>query len=292
MTAPWREGLKAARGADGRLRLIHGPIDVILWAEGPAPAVAAAETRATRAMEGLLARLAAELPRLRAPAGPLPEGPVARAMVAAVAPWTPVFVTPMAAVAGAVADHLLAAMLAGAHGLLRAAVNNGGDIALWPGEGDRPGAAPIRIAVCADPLRGRPGVRLCLAPGQGIGGVATSGWRGRSLSLGIADAVTVLARDGARADVAATLIANAVDLPGHPAIARRPACDLAPDSDLGARLVTVDVGGLGPGDVARALDAGARVAHRALGQGLIAGAALTLGGGTRLIGAPLLEKEP
>ena len=52
-------------------------------------------------------------------------------------------------------------------------------------------------------------------------GVATSGWRGRSFSLGIADAVTVLARTGAAADAAATIIANAVDLPGHPAVDAR-----------------------------------------------------------------------
>ena len=47
-------------------------------------------------------------------------------------------------------------------------------------------------------------------------GIATSGWRGRSFSLGIADAVTVLAATAAEADAAATMIANAVDLPGHP----------------------------------------------------------------------------
>ena len=52
-------------------------------------------------------------------------------------------------------------------------------------------------------------------------GIATSGWRGRSFSLGIADAVTVLAATAAEADAAATVIANAVDLPGHPAIDTR-----------------------------------------------------------------------
>ncbi len=64
-------------------------------------------------------------------------------------------------------------------------------------------------------------------------GIATSGWRGRSFSLGIADAVTVLADSAAMADAAATIIANAVDLPGHPAVERKPARDLAPDNDLG-----------------------------------------------------------
>ena len=76
-------------------------------------------------------------------------------------------------------------------------------------------------------------------------GIATSGRHGRSFSLGIADAVTVLARTASQADAAATIIANAVDLPGHPAIVRCPANELQPDSDLGARLVTRDVGALG-----------------------------------------------
>ena len=78
--------------------------------------------------------------------------------------------------------------------------------------------------------------RITIRSADGVRGVATSGWRGRSFSLGIADAVTVLARTGAEADAAATLIANAVDLPGNPAIKRIPAQELAPDSDLGARL--------------------------------------------------------
>ena len=78
-------------------------------------------------------------------------------------------------------------------------------------------------------------------------GIATSGRHGRSFSLGIADAVTVLARTASQADAAATIIANAVDLPGHPAIIRCPANELQPDSDLGARLVTRDVGELSRG---------------------------------------------
>ena len=81
-----------------------------------------------------------------------------------------------------------------------------------------------------------------------VRGIATSGWRGRSFSLGIADAVTVVARTAAMADAAATMVANAVDL-AHPGIRRRPACDLHCDSDLGQRLVTVAVPVLTPGDL-------------------------------------------
>jgi len=123
-----------------------------------------------------------------------------------------------------------------------------------------------------------------------VRGVATSGAGGRSFSLGIADAATVLAGDAAAADAAATLVANAVDLPGHPAIMRRPARDLDPDSDLGDRLVTVAVGALAPFEIEVALRRGAAVAENLRQAGLIHAAVLQLRGLARVVGAaaPLL----
>jgi ApbE superfamily uncharacterized protein (UPF0280 family) len=115
-------------------------------------------------------------------------------------------------------------------------------------------------------------------------GVATSGRHGRSFSLGIADSVTVLAHTASQADAAATIIANAVDLPGHGAITRCPANDLQPDSDLGARLVTRDVGGLSDDEIERALDVGAHRARQLLALGLIEGAALCLQGEIAITG--------
>jgi len=118
-----------------------------------------------------------------------------------------------------------------------------------------------------------------------VRGIATSGWRGRSFSLGIADSVTVLAESAAEADVAATLIANAVDV-DDPAILQVPATELAPDNELGSRPVTVDVGPLSPGQVERALEAGAGVARDMAASGHIVQALLTLQGRTRMAGAP------
>ena len=114
-------------------------------------------------------------------------------------------------------------------------------------------------------------------------GIATSGWAGRSQSLGIADAVTVLARTAAAADVAATLTANAVDA-DHPAIVRRPARDLDDDSDLGDRLVTVDVGDIDGAAIETALDAGARAAEAMRRDGLVEAAVLMLKGEIRVVG--------
>ena len=270
--------------ADGRrLHLQDGPIDLIVEARGTEAKLRAAYDAAARRFTGLLDELCSELPLLRQAADPrqcLLQGPVARRMHAAVAPFaTDHFITPMAAVAGSVAEEILAAMVEAAC-LERAYVNNGGDIALHLADGeqftvglmDRPddhGLLQTVIINADDPSRG----------------VATSGRHGRSFSLGIADAVTVLARTASQADAAATIIANAVDLPGHPAIVRCPAHDLQPDSDLGARLVTRGVGGLSDAEIEDALEAGAVQARRLLAAGLIDGAALRLHGETVVVAA-------
>ena len=264
----------------GRLHLQHGPIDVILRAWADPAAVERAHAAAAARFSTILDELVAELPGLRAPAGAPVRGPVARRMAAAVAGFDE-FVTPMAAVAGAVADELLDVMR-GAAALQKAYVNDGGDIALHlaPGEG-------LRIGVAADFSRGPvPAIdgAVLLRGEDGIGGVATSGFQGRSFSLGIADAVTVLAATAARADAAATLVANAVDV-DSPAIARRPARDLDPDSDLGARAVTVAVGPLSEAEIEAALARGAARAERFRAAGVLAAAALTLRGRTRIVGA-------
>lgn len=205
------------------------------------------------------------------PGSDCPTGQTALRMVRAVAPHRG-FVTPMAAVAGAVADTVLAAVVAEAR-ITRAYVNNGGDIALHLG----PETAFRTAMAGAD---GQDLGRLAVRHGQGIGGIATSGRHGRSLSMGIADSVTVLATTAAQADVAATLIANAVDLPGHPSIHRIPACDVVDDSDLGTRPVVTGCGPLTNAETRNALAAGKRCADEMQAKGLIHAAALFLNGGS------------
>lgn len=267
-----------------RLHLNHGPIDLIVQAFGEADECRAAYAQSIERFQTILVELVKELPELRLPAFFLAPrtfaGPTARRMEAAVMPLAESFITPMAAVAGSVADEMLSALLAGRR-LDRAYVNNGGDSALHIGKGQ---SMNLAIAGTGNGMADR----LTIRSADGVRGVATSGWRGRSFSLGIADAVTVLARTGAEADAAATLIANAVDLPGNPAIKRIPAQDLVPDSDLGARLVTQAVGMLARGDVERALDNGLAVAEDFRRRGLIAASALFLGGEARISGSMAL----
>jgi ApbE superfamily uncharacterized protein (UPF0280 family) len=277
-------GAQVARLPDGRrLHLHHGPIDIVLEAFGLPDAVAEAERRAVARFAAILPELAAELPALRSDRALPVAGAVARRMAAAVAPFRPAFITPMAAVAGAVADEVMAALISGG-GIARAYVNDGGDIALHLAPGEA-----LTAAIAAQP--GAPD-RLRVIHADPVRGIATSGWRGRSWSLGIADAVTVLAADAAAADAAATMIANAVDLPGHPAIARCPACEMQADSDLGARPVTVAVGALRPAEAEAALASGVACAAQLRARGLIAGAALFLQGRARSVGDPTLLRLP
>lgn len=266
---------------DGRrLHLNDGPIDLIIAAEGEGEAVGLAYAAAHARFATVLDELCAELPLLRQAAGAEPAGAVARRMWRATLPLAAYgFITPMAAVAGSVAEEMLQTMCAAAP-LSRAYVNNSGDIALHLAAGQS-----YEVGLVDRPERPSLFSTARIRAAHGVRGIATSGWRGRSFSLGIADAVTMLAPSASMADAAATLIANAVDLPGHPAITRHPAASLQPDSDLGERPVTRGVGSLAVTEIAVALAAGVAFAEDLLGRSLITAAALRLAGQTRLVGA-------
>lgn len=269
---------------DGRLHLQHGPIDLLIQAWGTQQQVGKAHALAWERFYGLLEDLVSEIGLLRTPIGepyPLARGPVARRMVAAVWPHRAAFVTPMAAVAGAVADEILHAMLA-SNPLAKAYVNDGGDIAVHVSPGERLDAGIVEEL-------DQPGIRSSVRIDFPCG-IATSGWRGRSQSLGIADAVTVIARNAADADAAATLIANAVDV-DHPAILRRPARAVKEDTDLGERLVTVDVGRLPEAAAQQALRSGLAVAERMQAGQLIESAYLAVQGCVAVCARPGLEQR-
>jgi uncharacterized protein len=273
--------MDVALSRDGRRLCLHeGPIELIIEAWGEANEIAAAYAQAIDAFDGLLAELAAELSLLRQPlvdVWPPLKGRVAQRMAAACWPYRTAFITPMAAVAGAVADHVLAAMCRDRI-LSKAFVNDGGDIAFHLSSGEELTCgmvADLRVAAIVGKIE--------LAAAMPVRGIATSGAPtkgsgGRSFSLGIADAVTVLAESAAAADAAATIIANAVDLPGHSGIGRVPAWSVDPDSDLRERLVTVEVPKLDASAIGRALRAGWEVADALRTRGDIYGAVLALQG--------------
>ncbi len=285
----------------GRWHFQHGPIDIVIDAEGDASALRCAHAAAWARFETVLSELVAELPLLRRPlhheACPL-AGEVARQMWAACAPLVAEadgYITPMAAVAGAVAQALIGSYRRA--GIARAWVNNGGDIALHLSAGTQ-----ARVGLYADlatfdaqaaerSLAGdlRTDAGFLLRAEDPVRGVATSGWRGRSHSRGIADSVTVLAGSAAMADAAATVIANAVDADA-PGIVRRPADSLRDDSDLGAIAVTVAVPTLPEDVVQGALQRGLDCARQLQRRGLVHAALLVCQGShARLQPAQALE---
>jgi ApbE superfamily uncharacterized protein (UPF0280 family) len=272
----------------GRWHFQHGPIDCVIGVDGSPDAVVSALESAWQRFQPLLGELAGELPLLRADLGaPAPEsvaarGVVAQRMVNACRPYAVEghFITAMAAVAGSVAQELIAHF--DRPGIQRAYVNNGGDIALHLAPGE-----VFDIGLVVDPSLAATGVdgRFRVTAESGVRGVATSGWRGRSLSLGIADSVTVLAASATQADAAATMIANAVNVDA-PAVRRLPANQVRDDSDLGGRLVTVGVGRLSTPQVAQALAAGLAQAEHEFASGRVHAVLLCLQGQTRSCAGP------
>ncbi len=269
------QGAQSRLLEDGqRLHLNHGPIDLIIraWGTGQAEAY----NRATMRFTNLLEELVEELPQLRLPCSNERQFqlPTARRMQKATQCFLPKFITPMAAVAGSVTDEILNVMMQ-QKDIDKIYVNNGGDSAFYLTDGQSVKAmiasdadAQIEIG-CNDPFRG----------------IATSGWRGRSQSLGIADSVSVVAKNAAMADAAATMIANQVTLPAHRAIESAPANEIFPDSDLGNRMVTTAVGKLSKLEIDSALASGEKIAAQYLKQGFIGGALITLKGQNRIVGA-------
>ncbi len=273
------DGAQATLLADGRrIHLHHGPIDLIIEAFGPGRNHA--YTVATRRFQTVLEELVTELPLLRNSVchGTRFSGTIAKRMQRAVEPYFANFVTPMAAVAGAVADEILH-HIKQVPDLDKAYVNNGGDVAFYLTEGQT-----IKAAMPALPQ----GI-ISLGNSTLCRGVATSGWSGRSYSLGIADSVSVVATNAAAADAAATMIANAVNIPGHPNIKRTPADELSPDSDLGDMEVTTYVGDLSIEEIEIALEDGAKTAQSYVDGNLIGGAVLQLKHLNRQVGASAIQ---
>jgi ApbE superfamily uncharacterized protein (UPF0280 family) len=281
---------------DGRLHFSHGPIDLVIQADGHEDAIRKAHQRAWHRFETVLPELVSELPALQRPVGDICNvtGSVAQRMWYACYPFRAGFITSMAAVAGSVAQEII--RFYEQPGIDRAAVNNGGDIALYLSAG-----ASFRIGICTDiaTVTGAAMHGALQADGavliesqMPIRGIATSGWRGRSFSLGIADSVTVLAATAARADAAATVIANAVNVEDA-RIKRIPARDLKDNTDLGGRLVTADVPWLELALVRDALRSGLAQARRLQEAGLIESAVISCQGQVAHLheGGPELRKS-
>lgn len=193
---------------------------------------------------------------------------IARKMVEAASAVAPKELTAMSAVAGAVSDAIKAFLMD--EGFELVLVNNGGDISAYS-------ALDETISIgTAHPKVGLKGASLKIKGPFDLG-IATSGLGGRSLTKGIADFVTVIAKDAALADAAATFLCNATEI-SSPCITRAAAESLDPETDITGEWVTVERGRLERSELEEALQKGLCAAGELKNKGIIMDAVLDVGG--------------
>ena len=250
---------------DNRLFLNHGPIDIVLEAFGKDKPLA--YEKAKKYFSTLLNELVLDMDLLKKEVVPHRNfnNKISQSMQNATEKFYPEFITPMAAVAGSVADNILNVLVKDTK-LEKAYVNNGGDVSFYLTENQTVKSSLASI----------PNIIAEIDYKDKSRGIATSGWRGRSFSLGIADSVTVLADNAAMADAAATMIANSVNIKNHPLIIKKPAEEIYEDSDLKNLMVTVEVGDLKQSEIEDALRNGNEVGKMYLENGLINSALIEL----------------
>ncbi len=250
-------------------------LTVSAWYKGKAVPVIAAKAarvalkglRTLADFKGFLKKSTAELP-----AGRVLPRVVERAFYAARAVSHDL--TSLAAVAGAMADEVATgAFEMGADKVL---VNNGGDIAL---KLVREKQAVVGIK---PPLLNKIIGRLHVSGKSEIGGVASSGWDGRSHSPGVADMVTVWSGSAGLADAAATFIAGKTNIRCKNVLQRQ-ASDIDPQSDLDDMRVTENVLELTSKQRRQALDQGTDAAKSLYRKNLIRGCLLVIKGDSSLL---------
>ncbi|MGE5840127.1 MAG: UPF0280 family protein [Deltaproteobacteria bacterium] len=182
--------------------------------------------------------------------------------------------TPMAAVAGTLADEVANFLFE--RGMTKVVVDNGGDVAVRTDQEE-----PITVGIRPDVNDRTVSYVIRLDPLIRSHGVATSGLGGRSLTRGIASAATTIARTASLADAAATAVANASFLEDEQ-VQRRPAEELDPYTDIAGLDVTVKVGALSEEKKSRALSQAIRRAEDLVQREVILGAFVAVQGLTAM----------
>ena len=243
---------------DNRLFLRHGPINIVLEAIGIDKDLAYQNVK--EYFETILEQLVLDMDLLKKEVvfNRKFNNKISQSMQDATERFTPTFITPMAAVAGSIADNILRVLINNTN-LEKAYVNNGGDVSFYLNKNQ----------IMKSSLAAIPNMIAEIKYKDKSRGIATSGWRGKSFSRGIADSVTVLADNAAMADAAATMIGNAVDIYNHPKIKKQPANEMYEDSDLKNLLITVEVGLLTKVEIKEALKNGYQTALQYINKDLI-----------------------
>lgn len=267
------------------LEVQHGPLSLRIRARSDGSTDTVAAEEAAKAALGALEELAPQRLMLATPAWRLRPSPgwsrVLRLMVDAAVQTGDHTLTPMAAVAGSIAQ---VALEAGARvGVGTMIVENGGDIALMVAPGDS-----VRIGVAESIERRRPTHVVTIDSSSGIGGICTSGLGGRSFTQGVAEAAVAVSRTAALADACATVLGNATNVT-HPAVEQRRARDLDPTTDIPDLLVTTRVGSLPHDVVSRSLEQAASAGRLLLAGGALQGAIVRVCGRAVLLPPEIAE---
>jgi ApbE superfamily uncharacterized protein (UPF0280 family) len=196
--------------------------------------------------------------------------PLALKMISSVLAIGDEDLTPMAAVAGTIADEVADFLFE--RGMTKVVVDNGGDVAIRADRED-----PVTVGIRPDVNDRAVSYVIGLDPDLRSHGVATSGLGGRSLTRGIASAATVVARTASLADAAATAVANASFLEDEQVL-RRPAEEIDPYTDIAGLDITVKVGPLSEEMKSRAVSQSIRRAEDLVQRGVILGAFVAVQG--------------
>ena len=185
--------------------------------------------------------------------------------------------TPMAAVAGAIADAVADFLFD--RGMTKVVVSNGGDVAIRLTQ-----EHSARIGIGAlDSSKGYP-FDIVLDGSRLAWGVATSGLGGRSLTKGIASHVTVVSTMAAYADAAATAVANATFVEDSE-VKQSLAEDMDANTDIRGSMVVTKVGRISEEKIALGLSRGRERAENLLARGIILGALIIIKDRVDLVGS-------
>ena len=218
----------------GRVHFNYGPTSMVVIASADGQPLSELCCEAFEVIDAVLKEIAAVLPVVRKYPGEIEKqalsGAPLRMLESVLAVGEPTL-TPMAAVAGAVADSVADWLFA--RNADRVMVNNGGDIALRLGPGKS-----VQVGIISSLERGVIDKVVTIADVDGIGGIATSGLGGRSFTRGVAEAVTTFAKTGALADALATQLANSSYIPS-PRVFVEKAGVVDPDIDIADLTVVI-----------------------------------------------------
>lgn len=200
--------------------------------------------------------------------------PLALKMVAGILAVGDEDLTPMAAVAGTIADAVADFLFE--RGMTRVLVDNGGDVAIRCCDGE-----PVVVGIRPNVASKRIAQVMVLGPERTAWGIATSGLGGRSLTRGVLDAATVVAADASRADAAATAVANASYVEDS-AVVQAPAEAIDPRTDIAGLRVTAGVGPLPEAKKNQAVNQAIRRAEKLIDHRIVLGAFVACQGRTAM----------